>query len=467
MSTYLRLIPPALAWLALPLLLVAPASEALAQVKVTSATPSSAYQGARSLDVVVSGSGFDASARVQYFVSGTTLSGGITVRSVTYRKSSELVTTIDVAEGAVLANFDIQVTLDSGRKGKGTTLFKVQSKPADIDSRIQPQDLGSSVNCRGSYGLGINDGLGGVPLQVAGQGTYCTESTSRPVLWTAGTGMQDLGTIDGARGGGAVAVSDDGTVVGILSDGASLGFVRPLGGPMEALPGLVPLKALDIGANGAYIVATDGNDVGARWDRSSGTWRPTLLPSGTAVAVSDAGAVVGHVPVVGAVNVFKARVWTPSGSVVLPGEDTRANDIDARGSAIAGFRRVEVACKRRPCAKYSVPMVWTLDDGAWVAHQLAGINDQDCVATAVAEVNGDVVVVGYGRDPYYRALYWKRDRESQEFGPPVLLGGLGSGSADLGTMAEGINASGQIVGWSTVEISAQESRPYAVIWQLP
>src|SRR5512140_2367946 len=93
------------------LLVLAPIGAALAQVKVTSATPASAYQGTLSLDVVVTGSGFDSSAKVQYFVTGTTNPGGVTVRSVTYRKSSELVTTIDVAEGAVLSSYDIQVTL--------------------------------------------------------------------------------------------------------------------------------------------------------------------------------------------------------------------------------------------------------------------------------------------------------------------------------------------------------------------
>jgi hypothetical protein len=126
MSSWKRI---ALAGLSLLLLGLAPVGAVLAQVKVTSANPTSAYQGTIALDVVVSGSGFDPTAKVQYFVSGTTNPGGITVRNVTYRKSSELVATIDVADGAVLASYDIQVTLSSGRKGKGTTLFSVKAKP--------------------------------------------------------------------------------------------------------------------------------------------------------------------------------------------------------------------------------------------------------------------------------------------------------------------------------------------------
>ncbi len=126
MNTWKRI---ALACVSLLAMGIAPVGAALAQVKVTAANPSSAYQGTYSLDVVVSGSGFNSSAKAQYFVSGTTNPGGIAVKKVTFRSSTELVTTIDVAETADLSSFDIVVTLDSGRKGKGTTLFSVKAKP--------------------------------------------------------------------------------------------------------------------------------------------------------------------------------------------------------------------------------------------------------------------------------------------------------------------------------------------------
>ena len=116
---------------ALLMLALAPLGVAEAQVKVTAATPASTYQGTVSLDVVVNGSGFDRTAKVQFLVSGTTNPGGITVRKVVFNSSSQLVTTIDVADTANIANFDIVVMLDSGRKGKGTTLFAVKSKTTD------------------------------------------------------------------------------------------------------------------------------------------------------------------------------------------------------------------------------------------------------------------------------------------------------------------------------------------------
>lgn len=46
------------------------------QVQVTAATTSEAPQGTLSLDVTVSGSGFDSSAQVDFLVTGTTNSGG-------------------------------------------------------------------------------------------------------------------------------------------------------------------------------------------------------------------------------------------------------------------------------------------------------------------------------------------------------------------------------------------------------
>ena len=100
-------------------------------VTVTAATPSSTYQGTVSLDVVVDGNGFDSTANAKFLVSGTTDPGGITVKKIVVQGSKKLIATIDVADTAAVKSFDIEVTLDSGRKGKGTTLFKVLSKTSD------------------------------------------------------------------------------------------------------------------------------------------------------------------------------------------------------------------------------------------------------------------------------------------------------------------------------------------------
>jgi len=167
-----------LALLSLLILGVAPVGVALAQVKVTAATPSSAFQGTYGLDVVVSGSGFNNSAKVQYFVTGTTNPGGITVRQVRVNSSSELVTTIDVADTADLASFDVVVTLDSGRKGKGTTLFSVKSRPTG------PADPPTYPPARFYHGFTSNGGTTAATSRLYMFGGTADGSTYFGDLWS-------------------------------------------------------------------------------------------------------------------------------------------------------------------------------------------------------------------------------------------------------------------------------------------
>jgi hypothetical protein len=118
---------------ALVALSFAPIDPAFAQVRVTEAIPSSANQGTLSLDVTVNGSGFDSTAQAVFLVSGTADTGGVTVRKTVVHGSKQLTATIDVAEDAFVGGFDIEVRLQNGRKGKGTTLFTVKGKTASID----------------------------------------------------------------------------------------------------------------------------------------------------------------------------------------------------------------------------------------------------------------------------------------------------------------------------------------------
>src|SRR4051812_11038569 len=83
--------------------------QAAAQVSVTATTPSSAPQGTISLNVIVKGSGFKRGAKAQWFVTGTTNPGGVTVNSTTFNNSGQLTANITVSDTAVIANFDVQV----------------------------------------------------------------------------------------------------------------------------------------------------------------------------------------------------------------------------------------------------------------------------------------------------------------------------------------------------------------------
>jgi hypothetical protein len=100
-------------------------------VQVNSADPSSAEQGTVDLDVEISGGGFDKSSVVEFFLTGTSKSGGINVKKVKVRGSKKIIATIDVDSEAVVDDFDIEISLSSGRRGRGTTLFSVKKKHTD------------------------------------------------------------------------------------------------------------------------------------------------------------------------------------------------------------------------------------------------------------------------------------------------------------------------------------------------
>lgn len=111
------------------------AASAGAQIQVKSSSPNSAAQGTINLDVTVSGSGFKNGAQAQWFVSGTTNPGGVTVNSTKFVSSSALTANITVSSTATISGYDIQVKNSDGRTGKGTDLFAViQSNGSTIAS---------------------------------------------------------------------------------------------------------------------------------------------------------------------------------------------------------------------------------------------------------------------------------------------------------------------------------------------
>jgi hypothetical protein len=100
-------------------------------VQVNSAYPSSAEQGTVELDVEITGDGFNNTAVVEFFPTGTSASGDIKVKKVKVRGRKKLIATIDVDSEAVVGDFDIEISLSSGRRGRGTTLFSVKKKSTD------------------------------------------------------------------------------------------------------------------------------------------------------------------------------------------------------------------------------------------------------------------------------------------------------------------------------------------------
>jgi len=130
-----------------------------AEVRVDLADPSTADQGTLSLPVTITGSGFEKGASVHFLQAGTKKGGGISVNSVLFVSESELLANIDVAVDAVVGDYDIEVRISRGRKGKGSTkLFTVSFKDSGTDLG---QDIAMRCFFKALWGDGGTDTVKG------------------------------------------------------------------------------------------------------------------------------------------------------------------------------------------------------------------------------------------------------------------------------------------------------------------
>jgi uncharacterized delta-60 repeat protein len=151
-------------------------SGADAQIQVTSAVPNNAAQGTVNLDVVVKGNGFKKGAKAQWFVTGTTNPGGVTVNSTAFNNSGQVTANITVASDAVTASFDIVVKNSDGRTGKGTELFAVQSKSAACPAPVPLNPPVSSLACSTATGQTCLDSTFGNSTQLPPGGLVLTNT---------------------------------------------------------------------------------------------------------------------------------------------------------------------------------------------------------------------------------------------------------------------------------------------------
>jgi len=308
-----------LACLTLVALAVAPAVAAPPRVTVKAATPSSAYQG-DTLDVVVSGSGFDPTARVNYLVTGTTNSGQIQVLNVVFQSSQQLVTTIKVSEQAILEYYDIQVVLDSGRKGKGTTLFSVRLKNGTTES-YNGENLGVLPGGSDSDAWDVNAAGNVVGRSYFPMKGFYWNGTMHELPGTAearntppfnvGWDVEVWGISDGPA---EVAVGyEERTICGSKNEPCDRQYYPILWtGELSQGPDAVRLDvdegwAMGINAAGTMAAGICGGGAGAFWTRNGGEWTRWNIPLGAFVCegcafatgygsdVNDSGIVVGHV----------------------------------------------------------------------------------------------------------------------------------------------------------------------------
>ena len=97
------------------------------KITVAGVNPNSALQGT-ALDAVISGSGFGPGSTVKFLVSGTNNDAQVEITgAVTYDEvTGDLTAPILVLGSAIIDYYDVEVRVLSGRRGKGTDLFRLQ-----------------------------------------------------------------------------------------------------------------------------------------------------------------------------------------------------------------------------------------------------------------------------------------------------------------------------------------------------
>ena len=195
-------------------LLVGHCRLAAQNLQVNSAVPSQAAQGTINLDVAIGGNGFKQGAKAQWFVSGTTDPGGVTVNSTAFVSSTQLTANITVSSTASIASFDIAVTNKNGSSGKGTGLFSVNANGNQNQAcTLQPlppafTQLGV-LNYVNSSGTAQYSGSFGLSVRV----TPITLGGKNVLLTAVGSGaaqMLDVFFVDPVTGGVL-----DGTAIGV------------------------------------------------------------------------------------------------------------------------------------------------------------------------------------------------------------------------------------------------------------
>ena len=96
-------------------------------LKVNSAEPNVGIQS-ETLEVTIKGQGFSQAKGVRFLVTGTSDTGRVNVTFVDAPDDETILTSVVIADDATVADYDIEVQLSSGRKGKGTSKFSVQAQ---------------------------------------------------------------------------------------------------------------------------------------------------------------------------------------------------------------------------------------------------------------------------------------------------------------------------------------------------
>jgi probable HAF family extracellular repeat protein len=362
---------------------------------VRSTNPKFAAQGI-TLDVRVLGSGFDQGSRAVWALNRDTAFATTKVKtnSTDFVSSTELVANITIGADATIDLYDVIVLTAGGKKGIGIELFEVTTEIIDLGAGLNStatavNDLGQVVG-RGGAGSGAflwQDGtltdLGVLPgmtssqaedINASGQvvGSSGNGSVYSAFIWTAGGGMQALGTLGGCCSQ-ATAINDLGQVVGysnVPGDAAAHAFVWTLAGGMQDIHDFsggttFPWDINDQGqVAGVYFPnGTNGGSQGSFTGTITGGLQVlgTTLDGAEALGINAAGVIVGwSAPAAGELN--QAYRWT--GSVknylgTLGGASSVAMAVNDAGEVVG---RSDTGIRRSGALQH-VAFLWTVGEG--------------------------------------------------------------------------------------------------------
>jgi hypothetical protein len=360
------------------------------EIRVAAVNPSRGEQGTVDLDVTITGSGFAAGAEASWELGGAP-SQKVVVTQTRYVSAKEVIATIQIAEDADLAFYDVAVTNPDRKKGISTESFKVS--PEGVDGEPLLELAGESTLAFGTNGTYT---VGRINLE---------DGTIKAAVWTP-TGRITLGegTASGINAAGVIVGSS-----GVNAGGHAIVW-RPAGAgswlDAEALPQpagswnyMVTTAINDQGQIAGYGRRSDGVDQALRWNPDgAGGYAVELIPLiPNAARMNGASIANGTGHITGTVshdvgNGFYQNdgfVWTGSGeALILPrymvDQAVEAKGINAFG-VVVGFTNVPNGTsplKWEPNGSgYSTPAV--LPTLASVANYPWGINDAgDIVSTS-------------------------------------------------------------------------------------
>jgi len=206
-----------------------------------------------------------------------------------------------------------------------------------------------------------------------------------------------------------------------------------------------------------------------RWLGDGTGWSdPEDMGEGMAVATAaDGTVVVGNSdPYVWDISANTAWVWTEDsdGEAIQLGSGVQVIGINHSGSVIVG-NRAEPCRIDSACDFHDLPVYWVVEDGQWTMHDLDSLDGVDGGTNAVAEIDGQSVIIGWGFTNFQggipRAVVWLPEADGS-YGAAKRLETLGGNFYTIAS-AWDINRNGIIVGSSEFEPLGRNSD---VVWSL-